>query len=232
MVCRSADAIAIRNRRVAEHLFLVRRVASHYAACTAERRDDLQQVGAIGLIRAAERYDSTSPVPFAAFARPHIRGAVLHYLRDVAPLLRLSRRVQERAFQLNQQWRLAVMEQKPVPGSVRAELDQFERLRSVQLLPPWRLQEAQQAELDFSIQENRTQNHSGPIVEADDALAALRRLGLRERQVVEGVVLQGQTLRAVAERLGISAATVHRVLHQTLAELRRQLSPASDVRAC
>jgi DNA-directed RNA polymerase specialized sigma24 family protein len=49
---------------------------------------------------------------------------------------------------------------------------------------------------------------------------------------VEAVVLQGQTLRTVAERLGISAATVHRVLHQGLAELRRQLSPASGAPGC
>uniref|UniRef100_UPI0037DA38F8 sigma factor n=1 Tax=Vulcanococcus sp. TaxID=2856995 RepID=UPI0037DA38F8 len=99
----STDPIQLRNQRVAEHLSLVQSVARHYAACTRERRDDLQQVAALGLIRAAERYDSTSQVPFAAFARPHVRGAVLHYLRDVAPLLRMSRRMQERAQQLNRQ---------------------------------------------------------------------------------------------------------------------------------
>jgi RNA polymerase sigma-B factor len=93
----SSVPIQMRNQRVAEHLSLVHSVARHYAACTRERRDDLQQVAALGLIRAAERYDSSTHVPFAAFAGPHIRGAVLHYLRDVAPLLRISRRLQERS---------------------------------------------------------------------------------------------------------------------------------------
>ena len=69
-------------------------------------------------------------------------------------------------------------------------------------------------------------------IEAEEVLAALGQLERRQRQVVDAVVLQGQTLRSVARRLGISAATVHRVLHQGLAELRRQLSPASGAPGC
>ena len=233
MARRRTDPIATRNRQVAEHLFLVRRVANHYAACTAERRDDLQQVGALGLIRAAERYDDRSAVPFAAFARPHIRGAVLHYLRDVAPLLRLSRRLQERAFQLSRQCGSAAVSQQASHDSRQGELESLRCLQSVQLLPPWRLQE---------VQANSTNCWANPPVdqiedasqqiESETVLAALSQLERRQRQVVEAVVLQGQTLRTVAGRIGISAATVHRVLHQALAELRRQLSPASGAPGC
>jgi RNA polymerase sigma factor (sigma-70 family) len=68
--------------------------------------------------------------------------------------------------------------------------------------------------------------------ESKAALEALQRLGDRQRQVLEAVVFQGLSLRAVAAREGSSAATVHRLLHQALAELRRLLSPASDARAC
>jgi DNA-directed RNA polymerase specialized sigma24 family protein len=50
--------------------------------------------------------------------------------------------------------------------------------------------------------------------------------------VVEAVVLKGQTLRTVGQHLGVSAATVHRVYHLALAELRRLLNPASDAPAC
>jgi DNA-directed RNA polymerase specialized sigma24 family protein len=49
---------------------------------------------------------------------------------------------------------------------------------------------------------------------------------------VEAVVLRGQPLRTVGKRLGISAATVHRVLHLALEELRRQLTPSSDAPGC
>jgi RNA polymerase sigma-B factor len=220
----STDPIQLRNQRVAEHLSLVQCVARHYAACTRERRDDLQQVAALGLIRAAERYDSTSQVPFAAFARPHVRGAVLHYLRDVAPLLRMSRRMQERAQQLNRQGHEAL------PGPLLAQLEKFERERRVELLQPWRLHDT--AELGFEPFSQDGLAEREAAEDRDNAMAALRQLNRRQRQVVEAVVLRGQTLRTVGRHLGISAATVHRVLHKALEELRRQLSPASGAPAC
>lgn len=221
---RSPDRLQLRNQRVAEHFSLVQSVARHYAACTRERRDDLQQVAALGLIRAAERYDNTSQVPFAAFARPHIRGAVLHYLRDVAPLLRMSRRMQERAQQLKRQCREAL------PAPLLAELEGFERERHVELLPPWLLQNTPALGHELFSQDGLTERETAE--ERDNAMAALRRLNQRQRQVVEAVVLRGQTLRTVGRSLGISAATVHRVLHQALEELRRQLSPSSGAPAC
>ena len=224
------DPILMRNQRVAEHLSLVHSVARHYAACTRERRDDLQQVAALGLIRAAERYDSSTQVPFAAFARPHIRGAVLHYLRDVAPLLRVSRRLVERAQQLNRQCREALASQQTLPSPLLAELEALDRERCVDLLPPWRLQNSYAMGLDQLSNDGLADREAAE--EREDAMAALRRLNQRQQQVVEAVVLQGQTLRTVGQRLGISAATVHRVLHLALEELRRQLSPASDAPAC
>jgi RNA polymerase sigma-B factor len=221
---RSPDRLQLRNQRVAEHFSLVQSVARHYAACTRERRDDLQQVAALGLIRAAERYDSSSQVPFAAFARPHVRGAVLHYLRDVAPLLRMSRRMQERAQQLNRQCREAL------PAPLLAQLEGFERERRVELLPPCLIQNIPALGLEPFSQDGLAERETAE--ERDNAMAALTRLNQRQREVVEAVVLRGQTLRTVGRSLGISAATVHRVLHQALGELRRQLSPSSGAPAC
>jgi RNA polymerase sigma-B factor len=77
------------------HLELVEPLVRHYSHCSAESSDDLRQVALEGLIRAAERFQGSRSVPFAAFARPHIRGALLHYLRDYGHLIRIPRRVQE-----------------------------------------------------------------------------------------------------------------------------------------
>jgi RNA polymerase sigma-B factor len=213
-------------------------VAGHYAVRTAELRDDLHQVGVLGLIRAAERYNSESNVPFAAFARPHVRGAVLHYLRDVAPLLRVSRRLQERSRELRL-CRLALESatgREPTNAELRMQLGLSDR--------QWaRLERsgfsAGSSTLSFrQLLESDEQRMAVPAEsveqreEGEAALKALQRLNERQRQVVEAVVFQGLSLRAVAAREGSSAATVHRLLHQALAELRRLLSPASDARAC
>jgi DNA-directed RNA polymerase specialized sigma24 family protein len=45
-------------------------------------------------------------------------------------------------------------------------------------------------------------------------------------------VLQGRSLRDVAQQQGTSAATVHRLLHRGLRLLRSRLTDPSDVPAC
>lgn len=227
-----------RNERVLGHLDLIDHVARHYAARCRERTEDLQQVAALGLIRAAERYDSSTNIPFAAFARPHVRGAVLHYLRDVAPLLRVSRRLQERTRLVEQARRDAGSRAETLRDEdLQRELGfsdrQWQALQwtareaCVRLLPPLMLQEEQQRRDDSGLVS------SDALGDGDSgALTALRGLSQRQRFVVEAVVLQGQSLRAVAKRQGSSAATMHRVLHQALAELRRQLSPAFAAPGC
>lgn len=69
-----------RNRRVRQHLDLVLPLARYYVLRTNVDMDDLIQVGRLGLIRAANLYSESRGVPFSAYARPHIRGAILHYL--------------------------------------------------------------------------------------------------------------------------------------------------------
>lgn len=89
------NSTASRNQRVESHLHLVEPWVRRYSRCSGEAVEDLRQVALEGLIRAAERFNGDKQVPFEAFARPHIRGAVLHYLRDCSHVIRIPRRLQE-----------------------------------------------------------------------------------------------------------------------------------------
>ncbi|MFM9089173.1 MAG: sigma factor, partial [Cyanobium sp.] len=77
----STKALQRRNALVESHRHLVPPLAHHYWKRCPEPQDDLLQVGLLGLIRAAELFRPSHQTPFSAFARPHIRGAILHYLR-------------------------------------------------------------------------------------------------------------------------------------------------------
>ena len=52
------------------------------------------------LIKAYNRYDAQLGAPFPNFAKPHIRGAILHLFRDRIGLIRVPRAVEERAMQM------------------------------------------------------------------------------------------------------------------------------------
>lgn len=78
-----------RDRLIRDHSDAARRIALRMARRCPEwvAREDIVSAGMLGLIEAAERYDTTREEPFIAFAEHRIRGAVLDELRrgDIMP---------------------------------------------------------------------------------------------------------------------------------------------------
>ena len=184
-----------RNARVEHHMRLVKPLARHYAAKSGQDPDDLLQVGLMGLLRAAERYEGQREIPFSAFARPHIRGAILHYLRDKAAIIRLPRALQNSDRDVGAGFNAATQQRRLVPlndvlisqeTDPTRELDRGEHLRQL------------------------TQ--------------ALQRLSRQERTALELVILKGQSLRDVGNQTGVSAMTIQRRVKRGLAQLREQLT--------
>lgn len=219
-------ALEQRNRLVEAHRDLVRPIAIHYGRCCRESVEDLQQVGLIGLIRAAERFDGEQGTPFAAFARPHIRGAILHHLRDVAPSVRLPRRqaeLQERMMhlerQLLQQGRLAtpadLQRLLGIDGQQWNVLMRQRQLNRAEALTEIAEEELEQVEALGGAEWNEG--------ESVCVKALLEALDPRQREVVQHVVLSGLSYRQMARRLQVSPMTVQRLLHRGLEQLRGHL---------
>lgn len=214
----SGRALRRRNQLVHDHQQLVRPIAHHYASCSPEGGDDLTQVGLMGLIRAAELYRRDQGTPFEAFARPHIRGAILHYLRDLAPSVRLPRR------QAEQLERLVRLERRGEGRQAAERLGINEVQRSL-LLQHRRLCRA--VPLEGSLLESVcAESQEMPI----DPSASQRAVGQlldelepRQRRVVHQVVLAGWSYRRIGAELGVSPMTVKRLLHQGLDRLRQRL---------
>ena len=83
----AADTIATetRDRLVMEHVPLVKTMAQRLAQRLPSQVEvsDLVSVGVLGLIDAAGRYKPASGVPFDAFARRRVQGAMLDSLREL-----------------------------------------------------------------------------------------------------------------------------------------------------
>lgn len=89
-----------RHQLITDHADAARRIALRMARRCPEwvAKEDIVAAGMLGLIEAAERYDSTRQEPFLAFAEHRIRGAVLDELRrgDIMPrrVRQLARKIQ------------------------------------------------------------------------------------------------------------------------------------------
>jgi RNA polymerase sigma-B factor len=226
---RPSAAVAQRNRRVERYVDLVRPIARHYASCCRESADDLLQVGLLGLIRAAELYRQELETPFSAFARPHIRGAILHYLRDSAPAVRLPRRQAELQERIQRLLQTAAADMEPGSGETLVR----ERLG---------LSECQWQVLAQQRRLNRPVPLEGELLDLVEAPAPtygpdeapmppvealLSHLEPRQRQVVRQVVLAGWSYRRLAQQMQVSPMTIQRLLHRGLAQLRSQLDQAT-----
>ena len=79
-----------RQRLIELHLPLVRALARRFAS-RGEQFEDLVQVGAVGLIKAIDRYDPALGSSLTAYAVPTIVGEIRRHLRDSTQPLRLPR---------------------------------------------------------------------------------------------------------------------------------------------
>ena len=63
-------------------------------------REDLQQIAALGLIKAIDRFDPDKGTAFSSYAVPTIEGEIRRYFRDFSWMVRPPRDLQERAIRI------------------------------------------------------------------------------------------------------------------------------------
>ena len=199
-----------RNRQIQDNLHLVQPIARHYAQQTGLESDDLLQVGCLGLIKAYNRYDAQRGTPFPSFAKPHIRGAILHFLRDRAGLIRLPRAVEERAMKM-----VRNPERSPLSAADALAVDHY---RSKQ---HW-------VEFNNDLLDDRPEGID--LVERSEAWSRVnklfRTLEKDDQCALQMVVIDGMSLRQTAQRLGVSAMTVQRRVKRGLNTIAKRLNAA------
>ena len=86
---------------ISSNLGLVRSVVSKFANIGYER-DDLFQLGSIGLIKAIYKFDPSYNVKFSTYAVPMILGEIKRYLRDDG-MVKVSRSLKQLAIKVKMQ---------------------------------------------------------------------------------------------------------------------------------
>jgi len=179
------------------------------------------QVGAIGLIKAADRFESSRGCPFEAYAVACILGEIRHHLRDGASLVRLPRRVQEHGAALASAGREleAALGRAPSAGELAArsglELQVVERAgAAMSARRPARLPEALAAGDRTAAADFRDQSDARVTVQA-----AMRTLPARDRRVLRLRFELDLTQEEIARRVGISQVQVSRAIRAALGRL-------------
>ncbi|WP_375476672.1 SigB/SigF/SigG family RNA polymerase sigma factor [uncultured Jatrophihabitans sp.] len=91
---------SLRDQLVELHMPLVVYLARRFSGRN-EPMNDLVQVGAIGLIKAIDRFDPERQLEFSTYATPTILGEIKRHFRDTGWLIHVPRRAQELQTTLN-----------------------------------------------------------------------------------------------------------------------------------
>jgi len=229
---RHSRSIESRDALILRYAPLVRSIAGHFSRALSDR-DDLEQVGYVGLIKAVERFDSDLGVPFEAYARTIIGGEISHYVRDLVPTMRVPRWYGNlnRRLHLSRDRLAAVLQREPTVFELAADMNvtpdgvnEILKLRDRYNLLS--LSEGN-VEREPSIERIRSQRYTTFSLPIEDRIMldrAIERLAEFERSVVHLFFYADLTQTEIARRLGFSQKHISRTLVAVLKKLKHEIS--------
>ena len=225
-----AGSPAARRDAVDALLPLARSLARRYHR-GREPLEDLEQVAALGLLKAIDGYDLERESPFRSYAAPTIIGELRRHFRDKGWTVRVPRDLQELAQRIPrmQESMTASIGRPPTVAELAERLDEpVERILEARELDhamhPVSLDRPAspdpEAALDALI--DRLGTVDDGYAQAEHALTAdslLGELSERERAIVELRFREELTQSEIGARLGISQMHVSRLLRRSLDDL-------------
>ena len=219
-----------REEFISGNLRLVLSVIQKFSG-RGENADDLFQVGCIGLMKSVDNFDLSQNVKFSTYAVPMIIGEIRRYLRDNNSI-RVSRSLRDTAYKaLGAKERLmAKNENEPTIEEIAKELgmekeDIVFALDAIQ--EPVSLFEPVYNDGTDAIfvmdQISDEKSHDENWLEEISLKEAMKKLGEREKHIIDLRFYKGRTQMEVAKELGISQAQVSRLEKSALGHMKKNM---------
>ena len=231
LICQSQEGDkAAREELIKENMGLIRHVVKRFLGRGVEA-EDLFQIGAIGLVKAVDRFDLSFGVRFSTYAVPMIAGEIKRFLRDDS-MLKVSRSLKELAGKAAMLREQILMERGEEPG--------VEELAGLLGVEAEELVQAMDSSVEVESLQKIVYQGDGEGLSLmdkveqgkDEQETLLRRLLLeqlldtlepRERQIINLRFFCDQTQTQVAQQLGMSQVQISRMEKKILAALKRRM---------
>lgn len=185
--------------------------------------DDLKQVGAIGLLKAYDKFDPSYGVKFSTYATFLIDGEIRRYLRDNADFLKTSRQIK---IAYGNIYNNDLLDEEPeiIADKLNIPIEQVkEALEYGNNKNPRSLH---QPITDKNGKPLYIKDTVGYEVDFDSNLEIellLKKLNQRERKIVK-LRMEGVTQREIGKQLGVSQVEVSRILKRIKKNLEKGVS--------
>jgi RNA polymerase sigma-B factor len=221
-----------RELLVQRHLPLVRALARRYAG-RGESLEDIEQVGAIGLIKAIDRYELSREVALTTYATPNVVGEIKRHFRDKGWAIRIPRGLQELNAKMSStiERLTAKLGHSPSIAEIADELQTtpeqvLEAMEAGSAYAPVSLSAGPTSEGELDPMETiGSEDSNFERTEQRASLEpALEMLPDREREILRMRFEDGLTQTQIAEQVGVSQMHVSRLIRKSLARMRAELS--------
>jgi RNA polymerase sigma factor for flagellar operon FliA len=234
-VSQTKASVDKRNSLIVAHLGLVKALALRLAKRVPAQVEvnELVSAGVIGLVDAASRYEPSLGVPFDAFARRRVHGAMLDSLRglDWAPrsVRRMRRDLDEAIARLR-----STLAREPEAQEIAKELGltepEYDRmLDQVRALDVGAIRQQSAGNGGASILELAIDPQEGALERIERAelrehlVKALQGLPERERRILSLYYEHELTLAEIGAVIGVGESRVSQLRTQAIARLRSRL---------
>jgi RNA polymerase sigma-B factor len=223
-----------REQLIEQYMSLVRSLARRYSY-RGEQLEDLVQIGAIGLIKAIDRFDLDRGVELTTYATPNIIGEIKRHFRDKGWSVRVPRGLQELNVQLSrlvEQLTVQLARSPTIPELAKAagveEEQVLEALESGRAYTSLSLSVGggggDDDDLD-PLESLGTEEHQYEVSEDRAVLApGFKALDERERKILQLRFFDGLTQSQIAQQVGISQMHVSRLIRRSLEKIRETIA--------
>jgi len=223
-----------REQLIEQYMSLVRSLARRYSY-RGEQLEDLVQIGAIGLIKAIDRFDLERGVELTTYATPNIIGEIKRHFRDKGWSVRVPRGLQELNVQLSR-----LVEQLTVQLSRSPTIPELAKAAGVEEELVLEALESGRAYTSLSLsvgggggddddldplESLGTEEHQYEVSEDRAVLApGFKALDERERKILQLRFFDGLTQSQIAQQVGISQMHVSRLIRRSLEKIRETIA--------
>ena len=204
---------------VREHTGLVKSVALRLSYACNEELDDLIQIGYIGLLKAARRFDPERGLKFSTYAVPMIAGEIRSQLRDKGAV-KVSRSLKSDVA-LVRRAESSYIAQKGFSPKL-SELSELTGLPRERVSEALTAADAMKNMEDYEKVDLWTDSEDKNITRID-LINSMAGLQPRQRQVIILRYYRDLTQQQVADILGLSQVQIHRIEKSTLKELAQKI---------
>lgn len=219
-------------RLIEETLKLVKKIVmAFYPLPTTITKDDLVQVGAVGVLRAIEAYRPEEKGSFKTYVSKVIRGKIFHYLRDKANLVKPPRETLENMSKVKVAIESLSEKSEQTPSAkeisklVNLPCEKVEEIMNIELLK-------NMISLDQNVYTSEGSETLIDRLQSDDDTSfeetyankkiieyAINKLQKNDKTAICMYYINGESRKAISEVLGVSQTQVSRILKRALNKL-------------